>query len=313
MSLLEHRAWLITDGKIGDEQQCIGIAHALQVNYKLIHVKPSRFFAFFMPYGPTDPQEHHKIAPPYPDMAIASGRRAVAYLRKIKRASQGRCFTVFLKDPRTGLKTADFIWVPEHDRLRGINVLTTLTSPHALDLSQIVIDPRLNSTKTPRVAVLLGGNSSAYTFTEADCARFAAHLTSIAQSGAYLMVSASRRTPNILRHTITQVCAHHDGFFWDGTGDNPLQSMLSCANTIVTTADSVNMVGEAVSTGKPVLVFKPTGGSRKTDYFLNKLTTMNAIKPLTRELISWSYSPINATPIIAAEIEKQYLEFRKTL
>jgi mitochondrial fission protein ELM1 len=33
-------------------------------------------------------------------------------------------------DPRTGTNSADLIWVPEHDRRRGPNVLSTLTAPH---------------------------------------------------------------------------------------------------------------------------------------------------------------------------------------
>ena len=72
------------------------------------------------------------IAPPFPDLVIASGRRAAPYVKAIKQASGGRTFTVILKDPRTGGSAADFLWVPAHDRLRGDNVLATLTSPHRI-------------------------------------------------------------------------------------------------------------------------------------------------------------------------------------
>lgn len=68
---------------------------------------------------------------------IASGRRAVPYLRAIRKASKGRTFTAFLKDPRTGHDTADFIWVPDYDDLRGPNVFTTLTAPHQVTAARL--------------------------------------------------------------------------------------------------------------------------------------------------------------------------------
>ena len=57
-----------------------------------------------MPFGPIDPREGPRVeagplAPPYPDLAIAAGRRTVPYLRALKRLSKGTTFTVFLKDP----------------------------------------------------------------------------------------------------------------------------------------------------------------------------------------------------------------------
>ncbi len=139
-----------------------------------------------MPLGPIDPQERPQakdspIAPPFPDILVASGRRAVAYLRHVRQASGGKTFTVFLKDPRTGAKTADLIWVPEHDQLRGSNVIVTLTPPHRISQARLAAareapDPRLAGLKHPRVAVLAGGDSRHHHFTPEDADRFVAAL-----------------------------------------------------------------------------------------------------------------------------------------
>ena len=130
-------AWVLTDGKVGDEAQCLAVSEALGLQAEARHVDPRAPFSWAMPFGPIDPREAPKqplspIRPPFPDLLIASGRRAIAYVRHVKRASGGRTFTVILKDPRAGGTAADFIWVPEHDRLRGPNVLVTLTAPHRL-------------------------------------------------------------------------------------------------------------------------------------------------------------------------------------
>ncbi|WP_442881052.1 ELM1/GtrOC1 family putative glycosyltransferase [Bosea sp. (in: a-proteobacteria)] len=114
--------WVLTDGKAGDEVQCLGVAERLGLAPEIRRVSPGRPWSWLMPRGPIDPREGpdrpgSPLRPPFPDIAIASGRRAVAYLRALKKASNGRSFTVFLKDPRTGATAADLIWVPQHDRL----------------------------------------------------------------------------------------------------------------------------------------------------------------------------------------------------
>jgi hypothetical protein len=135
-------AWIITDGKAGDELQCLGVTDALHLKPEIKRIAPRKPWVWFAPWGPMDPNEHPDtpgsiLAPPFPDLVVASGRRAIPALREIKRASHNKTFTVCLKDPRTGADTADLIWVPEHDNLRGPNVLVTLTSPHRLQMSAI--------------------------------------------------------------------------------------------------------------------------------------------------------------------------------
>src|SRR6476619_5055494 len=121
-------AWVLSDGKAGDELQCLGVTDALGIEPEIRRVDPRAPWRWLMPHGPVDPAEragvpNSPIAPPFPDLLIASGRRAVSYLRRVKRASGGRTYTVYLKDPRTSAAVADLIWVPVHDRLRAPNVV----------------------------------------------------------------------------------------------------------------------------------------------------------------------------------------------
>jgi mitochondrial fission protein ELM1 len=303
---------VLTDGKAGDEQQCLGIAEALGVSPELRRVRPRRPFGWVMPWGPIDPRERPSapdspIAPPYPDLVIASGRRAVPYLRHVKRGSGGRSFTVFLKDPRTGPASADLIWVPEHDRLRGPNVIVTVTPPHRVSPQRLAAaranpDPRLGAARQPRVAILAGGHSRHHRFTEEDLARFVAGLTSLAEDGAGLMFTASRRTPPGLKAALRGLAGKHDGFFWEGEGDNPYISLLALADYIVATADSFNMIGEAAASGAPILVFEPSGGHPKLRRFLASLREQRVIHNFHGRLEGVRYSPIDATAVIAERV-----------
>ncbi|WP_201838948.1 mitochondrial fission ELM1 family protein [Microvirga zambiensis] len=315
--------WVLTDGKAGDELQALSVTEALGLDPEIRRVDPKPPFSWFMPWGPIDPRErpgapNSPIAPPFPDLLIASGRRAVAYLRAVKKATGGRTYTVFLKDPRTGPRAADFIWSPEYDRLRGPNVLNTLTPPHRVSERRIAAarsrpDTRLAHLPHPRVAVLAGGDSRHHRFTPADVARFVEHLKTIAEAGAGLMVTASRRTPPALREALIALIVRHGGFFWDGTGENPYVDLLALADFVVATGDSFNMIGEAAVTGRPILVFEPSGGHPKLDVYMTALKAHGIVHPFTGRLEGQPYEPLNSTPKVAEAIAQGLSRHRRAL
>jgi mitochondrial fission protein ELM1 len=273
-----------------------------------------------MPWGPIDPRERpcrtgSPIAPPFPDILIASGRRAVPYVRAVKRASAGTTLTVILKDPRTGPGAADLIWAPSYDRIRGPNVLTTLTSPHRvsadlLDAARNQPDPRLVSLPGPRVAVLIGGPSRHARFDDEDGARLLAGLGGLLAAGASLMITPSRRTPQQLRTSLRKLTASPAAFVWEGKGENPLVSMLALADAILVTADSMNMISEAVATGAPVLLFELAGQGRRHGAFLDELRRRGAIRPFRGQLEQFGYERLDSTSLIAEAVARAYLSHR---
>ncbi|MEM1088540.1 MAG: mitochondrial fission ELM1 family protein [Pseudomonadota bacterium] len=319
--------WILTDGKAGDRVQCLGVTEAIGLEAEERIVDPGKLAALLMPRWPI-PWRHRPgrpsspINPPFPDLAIATGRRAVAYLRALKGASP-RTFTVFLKDPRTGAKTADFIWVPDHDALRGDNVMTTLTSPHrqsrdALSKARAAPHAGIDGLKSPRLTVLVGGDSGNHTFTPDDSARLARHLKSATESGWSLMGSLSRRTDTSgphLRHAIASVFEETGGYLWDGNGENPYSALLAKADAIIVTADSVNMVGEALATGAHMAVFEPSARTQKRtqkiERFLAALRERGFIHTCDETLESGGQPSFDATPEIAQAILNRYSVFRE--
>jgi uncharacterized protein len=318
-------AWVLTDGKAGDEGQCLAVAEAMGLSPSVRRVAPRPPWSWAMPWGPIDPADApghvgSPIRPPYPDLVIASGRRAVPYLRHVKRASYGRTFTVMLKDPRTGADAADLIWVAEHDRLRADNVIVTLTSPHRLSAARLAAarqspPPALARLAAPRAAVLVGGDSRHHRFTAADMTRLVQQLTALARSGVALMATTSRRTPPALHAALHDLVEGCGGYLWDGKGDNPggnpYIALLALADTVVVTADSTNMVGEATATGKPVLVFEPSGGHRKIAALIEDLKAKGIVRAFNGRLEGNAYQPLDATPVIAAAVTQAFLQQRE--
>ena len=280
------------DGKIGDVVQCVGIAERLGLRPDLKVLRPRPPWSWLAPRGPLDPREapgalSSPLAPPYPDIAIASGRRAAPAMRALKRASGGRSFTCFLKDPRTGPGAADVIWVPEHDPLRGPNVVVTLTSPHGITPERLAAergapDPRLAVLPPPRTGLVLGGRSSHYRFEKADVERLVAIARLALADGAGLMVTPSRRTSPTLVAALAALADEPPfrarAFVWDGRGPNPYVALLALADALVVTGDSVNMLGEAAATGAPVHVVEPSGGHPKVTRFIDGLVARGAVR-----------------------------------
>ncbi len=318
-----RNCWILTDGKAGDELKCLGVAHELGLEAQIRRISPRPPWVWLMPFGPIDPRDKSTnsagpLGGKWPDLVIASGRRAIAYVRQIRQETDGDVFTVILMDPRTGPEAADLIWVPEHDWLRADNVLVTLTSPHMMSKERLSearqqSDTMIDRYTRPYIGVLLGGDSNSFQFDEQSERELAYLLEQVAKSaeaGASLLITPSRRTRKSTLSRIRDQLKGLKYYLWDGRGENPYLQILAKSDQFIVTADSVNMVGEAVSTGRPVHVFRPTGGHHKIDYFLERLEDEGAIKPLELPLQPFTYVPINSTPRIAREIAERFRDWR---
>lgn len=316
--------WVLTDGKAGDETQCLGVAECIAervsqpdnagrtCHIEIRTIAPRAPWRWFARTGLLDPRETPGRSPgplahPFPDLVIASGRKTIPHIRALTGMPGQRPFTVFLKDPLTGPDIADVIWAPDHDAIEGANVLKTLTSPHRIS-DRVLADARnharseIDELKTPRVAVLVGGDSRHHTFGAEDITRFVDHLRTAIADGASLMISCSRRTPSALQTALRDLSGDDGVFLWDGTGDNPYLKMLAHADAMIVTADSVNMVGEATAIGKPVHVFHPRGGHHKITRFLDGLADAGLVTNFTGHLETGSRPSLNSTPVIAEAI-----------
>lgn len=322
----ETQCWIISDGKAGNETQCIGVADALGVQPTIKRVEPRGLARLLSPYGGVSNKEKFGLPestfkPPWPDIAIACGRLTTPYIRALRKASRLTTYTVILLDPKTGANTADLFWVPQHDKRRGANVITTLTSPHRfspqrLETLRANLSADVAASRHPRVAVLIGGPNGDYKYTIEDTGRLIALLSDLSALPVSLLITCSRRTPADLAERVAAATRSAARVIWLGEGENPYPNFLAGADAFFVTADSVNMVGEACATGKPVHVFFPRGGSRKFDRFHRSLQDHGATRPIVaadQMLDTWTYEPLYSATTIAAEIKRRYLRRRAVL
>ncbi len=314
------RAWVITNGNRGSDALAEGLLEALGVTAeRLDHVRLSGPYGWMAPNGPL-PFGHvgkrgKVFSPPWPDLIISVGRTAAPYALAIRKKAQGRTFALSLLNPKTKPEKWDLIWTPAHDQLEGANIVSTLTSPHRLTPQKLAAAAQalyheIAAMPRPWITVLVGGPNGKYRFSPRLARELCSQLDTLAPGGSFL-ITTSRRTPDSVAWTIKQWMGAKPARLWMGGVDNPYLGFLGLADAIVVTADSVNMAGEAASTGKPVYVLDLPGNAGKFRRFHKALAETRATRLLGGPFERWEYQPVNANPEIAAAVKEAYYAWNR--
>jgi mitochondrial fission protein ELM1 len=310
--------WVLSDGKAGTENQCLGLADAVGLPYEVRRLTrgalswvPAGIWAHAGTLALRLASRGADLAPPWPRLLIAAGRPAVGPAIALRRAARGATFVVQLQDPRVAPHHFDLVVPPEHDAVTGSNVISTVGALHRITESSLAAAHdtwrrRFAPLPTPRIAVLIGGSSKHHRMTPAVAARLGNDLRTLCQTGgAGLMITASRRTDAASLAALKTAIEGLPADLWDGRGDNPYQGMLACADGIVVTADSVTMASEAASTGKPLFVAPLDGGSDKFTRFHEDLAARGISRPFAGRWETWAYPPLRETDRIAAVVRER--------
>ena len=301
--------WTLSDGRAGNQRQALALAaalgHGASRHWTLDTRAPWRWVA---PRAwPLSAQAFgadfaHALQSP-PRFAIGCGRQAALATRLLgERGSQ----VVQILDPRIEPRHWDLVVAPEHDGLRGDNVVSLLGSLHPVDdlwLAEGRRDfPALALLPRPRVALLVGGPSPHWPLADtAFAATLGAIVANVHAQGGSLLATASRRTPTAWRKTLRTTVAQGPGACWidGGDGDNPYPGLLGWADRIVATAESVNMLSEACATFAPVFAL---GGERlggRPRAFLDRLREVGRVRDADAELEPFAVEPLRETARVA--------------
>jgi hypothetical protein len=202
----------------------------------------------------------------------------------------------------------DLVIPPRHDRLEGANVFPILGSPHRVTRERLERDyarfaAQLDALPRPRVAVLIGGRSKAHDLGAVRATAMAREIAAaVSQAGGSVMATFSRRTPKEAQAILAARLAELPGMVWNGEGENPYFAFLAGSDYILVTEDSTNMAAEAAATGKPVLVMRMDGASRKLAAFHEELRSIGAARPFEGVLQDWTYQALDETGRAADEI-----------
>ena len=129
------RIWAVSDGRAGNARQAEALAGALSPRAEALHLEPRAPWRWVAPWRlPASSCAFGDAFATHlddtPDLAIGCGRQA-ALATRLAGARGAR--TVQILDPRLDPRRWDLVVVPEHDTLRGPNVLVARGSLHPVD------------------------------------------------------------------------------------------------------------------------------------------------------------------------------------
>ena len=136
--MLELKALLLTQGMHGMVSQVEGLARALGLTYKHQSIKLKPFWNLLPPK--LTPISENLVKEKFvcdSKVIISCGRKSVIPSIALKKRLGKEIFTIHVQDPKVSLKHFDLVISPEHDNVKGDNVLTTKGAIHYLTKKEV--------------------------------------------------------------------------------------------------------------------------------------------------------------------------------
>jgi len=309
--MLELKAILLTQGMHGMVSQVEGLAKALGLNYKhqTINLKP--FWNLIPPKF--SPISENLIKDKFvcdSKIIISCGRKSVIPSIALKKRLGKEIFTIHIQNPKVSLNHFDLIISPEHDNMKGNNVISTTGAIHYLTKKEIKENSNylgLEKEKKKLVAFIIGGPNKYYAYSEKIIHQTFNKVKTLFTPDKYrIIVIPSYRTPakvikkaydtfNFNHHVVKEV------------DKRAYLSALSISDHIVVTCDSTSMISEAAITGKPVYIamMKTVKNNYRFKNFYTKLNKLGITKELENSVETWSYNNLNEVNRIAPLIRSK--------
>uniref|UniRef100_K3Y7S3 Mitochondrial fission protein ELM1 n=1 Tax=Setaria italica TaxID=4555 RepID=K3Y7S3_SETIT len=195
----------------------------------------------------------------------------------------------------------------------GPNVVLTAGALHRADSSALRFaaadwHAELAPLPKPLVIVNIGGPTRNCKYDLGLAKQLVSSLHNVLKTCGSVRISFSRRTPQKVSDLILKEFSTHPKIYiWDGEDPNPHLGHLAWADAFIITADSISMLSEACSTGKPVYVIGAVHCRWKFSDFHNRLRERRAVRPFTglEDMSdSWSYPPLNDAADVASRVRE---------
>ena len=312
--MLKPKALLLTEGYHGMISQVEGLAKALNADFQHKIVRLNWLWNYIPPkLSPVsrlilkDGQyitENEKF-----DLVISCGRKSVIPSIFIKKKNK-KIFTIHIQNPKVRFNNFDLIVAPEHDELKGENIITSKGAIHYITRLEIekarsyLLD-KIQNEKI--VSLILGGPNKYYNFSNEELTNIFGEIkSSFISQGYKAIIIPSMRTPKrIIDLAINEFLT--DGFVVNSVDKQAYLSSLAIANSIVVTCDSTSMISEAATSGKPIFVahMQPKRNNYRFKRFYKLFRELGVIKNLGEKVENWTYNSFNEAERIAAIINSR--------
>ena len=321
---MKPEIWVLGDNRAGTKIQAIALAEVLDLGYNLKDIRYNiwgKLPNFLLMINPIHidrkffkPLEGANL----PEIIISAGRRTAPLALYLKKKSDNKLKVIQIMRPDCSYSQFDLMVIPYHDNIpQAANNIVRITGALNNIKAKIVDGGEELRKQYPEIkkfiAVIIGGNTKNYKFNISDINLFSSLLSKVSSTHSLpLFISFSRRTPSEAKQIIRA------NFSWPNIiydpeegGMNPYFGMLSCADYIISTADSISMCSEAASSGKPLYIFLPDDfNSKKHRIFIHQLIQLGIVRKLDNSvslLENYFYKPLYEVEKVAQIIKSNFL------
>lgn len=333
--------WALVDDKIGGNNQSIAIAERLSHYYVVKKIVYNSFIRF-----PNlirrdtligvNRKQSSDIKQELPDIVVCAGRRLSSVALNIKKRSHNRTFVINIMKPDLPYDKFDLVLLPIHDNipekyLKQKNIVETHGSLTVVNTKRISDEKEkwtefFEHYKRPLISLIVGGDTKSSRYNAKEFGEMVLNLTNIVnKTSASLLITTSRRTNSECINELRQKsnCDHYMyDYKWENDSrnimksqlGNPYYAFLGLSDILIVTGDSMSMLSEACSTGKPTYVYMPKKClSEKHFNFCTELLKHGYIREFDKNvdfLQQYDYKPLNEIDRVINIIYKK-LEERK--
>lgn len=262
--MIYPRIWVMGGHRPGDLAQVYALAEELRLPFETRRLVYNwrfwlrgRFMGASAISVRSDVRER-TLVPPWPDLIILVGKRAVPVARWVKDQSGGRTRLVLVGHPRVAPEHFDLVFTTRQYltpggpsiRLQPLTMSRFRQPPRPTEEEQAW----LGSLPRPHLLLMIGGDTRHWTIRPQTIAGQAAKLAHRAgRAGGSLIVVGSARTSDDVLGAIEERLEEESCEWRVVRHDFPrFGVLLGDADELFPTADSVSMISESVVTGKPV-------------------------------------------------------------
>jgi mitochondrial fission protein ELM1 len=266
----KYRCWIISDGRVGRRNQCIGVAQKLGAAIDIIKI------ADIEKDGGLKEHLEKRLGSSsrtvnWPDIVLSSGDESGNYALQLKQLSANKVFIATITTHRKSIEfnfTANHMIQPFRPCAHSVDMVgvphkvTPEFIQNGMDQWRFRMDESIIQPGKPIVSALIGGDvDKNHMFNMDEAREFGTQINrEVKRLGASLLITNSPRiTVPVWREllaTATQGIDQvyvHDCRAKEG---NPFAAMLGFADVIAVTGDSLSMCSEACATGKPVYIIQ---------------------------------------------------------
>ena len=307
---------LLTEGMHGMISQVEGLAKALDIDFTHHKVELNHFWKLIPPsFSPISQGVFKKINHNNFDVIISCGRKSVIPSIYLKKISNKKVLNIHIQDPKVALNHFNFIVAPEHDDIKGQNVISTKGAIHYLTEDEInenkdYLNSSIKKDNRKIWTLILGGPTKYYDYSTKNMKHIFTTLYKLLKKHDFqIIIIPSIRTPINTIHYAKEFFGDNHTIIMD-VDKKAYLSALAISENIIVTCDSSSMISEAALTGKPIYIANilPKKNDKRFQKFRNLFRELNITRILGEEIENWSYQKLDETNRVA-NIIKQKINF----